>query len=58
MIESYKNPLNTIETNILGTANLLEISRKIESLKIIIIVTTDKVYKNINKKSFLTKMIN
>ena len=55
VIESYKNPLNTIETNILGTANLLEISRKIESLKIIIIVTTDKVYKNINKKSFFNE---
>ena len=52
VIESYKKPLNTIETNILGTANLLEVSKKVNSINAIVIVTTDKVYKNNNKKIF------
>lgn len=52
VIESFKYPLNTIQTNILGTANLLEVSRKIKTLKTIIVITTDKVYANLNKKSF------
>jgi len=55
VIESYKKPLNTIETNILGTANLLEASKKVNSINAIIIVTTDKVYKNNNKKIFHTE---
>ena len=55
VIESFKNPINTIETNILGTANLLEISKEIKSLKTIIIVTTDKVYSNKNKKNFFNE---
>ena len=50
VIESYKNPLDTIETNIVGTANLLQISRKLKTIKTIVIATTDKVYKNKNKK--------
>ena len=55
VIESYKKPLNTIETNILGTANLLEASKKVNSINAIVIVTTDKVYKNNNKKIFNTE---
>ena len=44
VLESYNNPLKTIESNILGTANLLECCRGQEQLKSIVIVTTDKVY--------------
>lgn len=44
--ESYRDPLNTLSTNIIGTANLLEAAREIDSLRAIIIVTTDKVYEN------------
>ena len=44
--ESYKLPINTFSTNIMGTANLLNICREIENLKNIIVITTDKVYKN------------
>jgi CDP-glucose 4,6-dehydratase len=47
--ESYKNPLKTFKTNILGTANVLEASRQSKSVKVIVIITTDKVYK-IKKK--------
>ena len=50
VIESYKNPKKTFETNIMGTLNVLEAAREVKTLKSIIIVTTDKVYK-IKKKS-------
>lgn len=48
--ESYKNPYNTFDTNIMGTINLLEICRKHKFVKTIIIVTTDKVYENREQK--------
>jgi CDP-glucose 4,6-dehydratase len=43
---SYNNPLCTISTNVMGSANLLEIFRKNISIKALIMITTDKVYKN------------
>lgn len=43
---SYKEPYNTFETNVQGTLNLLEVCRKIPSLKSLIVITTDKVFKN------------
>ena len=55
VIQSFKKPLNTFNTNIIGTANLLEISKNIESLKSIVIITTDKVYKIKNNKNFFTE---
>ena len=48
VLDSYKDPINTFTTNITGTANLLEAGFKCESVKAIIIVTTDKVYENLN----------
>ena len=45
VVESYKNPKETFNTNIIGTVNLFEAVRDIKSVKTIIIVTTDKVYK-------------
>lgn len=50
VLESYSNPLNTIETNINGTSNLLEIVKKYKFIKSVIIITTDKVYQNNEKK--------
>ena len=44
--ESYKNPIETYETNIMGTVNVLEILRKTTSVKAGIIVTSDKCYEN------------
>jgi len=44
--ESYLNPLETFATNVMGTANLLEASRGIESIRAIVVITTDKVYAN------------
>lgn len=46
VIESYKNSLNTFETNLLGTVNLLEICKKATFVQSLIIVTSDKCYEN------------
>ena len=50
VIDSYKKPLETFNTNLMGTLYLLECLKDVKSIKSVIIVTTDKVYK-INKKS-------
>ena len=47
--ESYKNPIETFETNVMGTINVLKASQKVKQLKAQLIVTTDKVYKNTSK---------
>lgn len=46
ILESYQNPLETFETNTLGTANVLEAIRLTESIKTAVFITTDKVYEN------------
>jgi len=43
--ESYKNPLETFSTNVMGTANILDIVKNSNSVKVVIIVTSDKSYK-------------
>lgn len=45
VLESYNNPLYTHQVNYLGTLNLLESIRNVNSVKTVIIVTSDKVYK-------------
>lgn len=44
--ESYKNPVYTYETNVMGTVHVLECVRTCESVKSFVNVTTDKVYLN------------
>ena len=44
--DSYKNPVYTYETNVMGTVNVLECVRMTPSVKSFVNVTTDKVYKN------------
>tara|TARA_B100000767_G_scaffold181949_1_gene169903 strand:+ start:133 stop:1206 length:1074 start_codon:yes stop_codon:yes gene_type:complete len=52
--ESYEDPVNTFNTNIIGTVNLLEAARNIKSVKSIVIITTDKVYKiNNSNRSYV-----
>lgn len=46
--ESYQEPLATFDTNIMGTANLLEACRHTNAVKAILIVTSDKCYQNNN----------
>ena len=44
--ESYRNPILTFESNVVGTLNVLKASQGLKSLKAQLIITTDKVYKN------------
>lgn len=44
--ESYKNPVQTYKTNVLGTVNILECIRLYGDVKSFVNVTTDKVYQN------------
>ena len=44
--ESYKNPVYTYETNVMGTVNILEAVRLNGNVRSFVNVTTDKVYKN------------
>jgi CDP-glucose 4,6-dehydratase len=44
--ESYRLPRYTYETNVMGTVNLLECIRMCSSVRSVLNVTTDKVYKN------------
>ena len=44
--ESYRNPVYTYETNVMGTVNILECVRLTDSVKSFLNVTTDKVYHN------------
>ena len=43
--KSYKNPLETFSTNVIGTANILDAIRNSKKIKVAIIVTSDKSYK-------------
>ena len=44
--DSYNDPRYTYETNVMGTVNILECARQSGSVKSVLNVTTDKVYKN------------
>lgn len=44
--DSYKDPVYTYETNVIGTVNICECVRKSKSVKSFLNVTTDKVYLN------------
>ena len=46
---SYREPLETISSNVLGTANVLEAARNCGSVKAFVCVTTDKVYENVER---------
>jgi len=50
VIDGYYNPVETFETNFMGTVNILNASVKLKKLKTILVVTTDKVYENNEKK--------
>ena len=49
--ESYQDPKFTFTTNIIGTLNILEIIKEVKSVKSAVIVTSDKCYKNYEKKN-------
>ena len=53
---SYQKPRETVYANVIGTTNLLEFIKKVKSVKSVIIVTTDKVYLNLEQNKNLKKM--
>jgi CDP-glucose 4,6-dehydratase len=46
---SYSEPLLTFGTNVQGTANLLEAVRATDAARVVVAITTDKVYRNIEQ---------
>ena len=44
--DSYKDPVGTYSTNVMGTVNICEAVRQTQSVKSFLNVTTDKVYEN------------
>ena len=46
VMESYRNPRETYEINVMGTVNLFDAARQVGSVKAILNVTTDKCYEN------------
>jgi CDP-glucose 4,6-dehydratase len=42
--DGYRRPIETLETNALGTANVLDATRRMQTVGAVVIVTTDKVY--------------
>lgn len=43
---SYRDPLESWSTNVMGTANVLELCRRTPSVRAVVVITTDKVYAN------------
>ncbi|QBK30814.1 CDP-glucose 4,6-dehydratase [Roseitalea porphyridii] len=46
VLASFDNPVSTFETNIIGTVKVLEAVRRVPGVKAVLIVTSDKVYRN------------
>jgi CDP-glucose 4,6-dehydratase len=44
--ESYKDPVGTYATNVMGTVNLMEAARSCDNVRVILVVTSDKCYEN------------
>jgi CDP-glucose 4,6-dehydratase len=54
VMNSYTNPRETFEVNVIGTTNVLSAAFACESVKGIVVATTDKVYRNNNSgRSFI-----
>lgn len=49
--ESYKDPRTTFETNALGTLNVIEAVSNTPSVKAHVVITTDKVYRNVDQEA-------
>lgn len=45
--ESYRDPLGTLSTNVIGTAHVLEACRRVHAVRAVVIVTSDKCYLNL-----------
>ena len=49
VLESYKDPVGTYRTNVMGTVNILDAIRKCPTVRSVVNVTTDKVYRNLER---------
>lgn len=49
--QSFKDPVETYSTNVMGTVNVLEGARHIPALKAVVIVTSDKCYENLGQRT-------
>jgi len=47
VLESYETPVETFEVNVMGTVNVLNAATNCDSVKVVGIATTDKVYENL-----------
>lgn len=52
VLESYADPVGTIDTNVTGTLNVLEACKGAPSVKVVLVITTDKVYKDLGTGSY------
>jgi CDP-glucose 4,6-dehydratase len=48
VLESYKRPRETFDINVMGTVNILDLALRESSVKVVVVVSTDKVYENRN----------
>jgi CDP-glucose 4,6-dehydratase len=48
VLESYRLPKETFDVNVMGTVNVLDSAFKTDSVQAVVVVTTDKVYRNDN----------
>lgn len=49
--ESYREPRATFETNAMGTLSVIEAVQNTPSVKALLVITTDKVYRNVNQEA-------
>jgi CDP-glucose 4,6-dehydratase len=52
---SYKNPIETYQTNVMGTVNILEAARINGKVKAVVLITTDKCYENVEQEKGYTE---
>src|SRR5690606_12892449 len=44
---SYREPIETFAANVMGTANVLDVVRRVATVRVAVMITTDKVYANL-----------
>lgn len=49
VLTSYEKPVETYETNVMGSVHILEAVRNTPSVRVVVNVTTDKCYKNVEQ---------
>lgn len=49
VLDSYERPMDTLRTNVLGSANVMEAVRRTDSVRTLVLITTDKCYDNLEQ---------